>query len=375
MTIVTLSGRRFIELTDDHWDEVEGRLALGARHREATANLVRRAVHAAMVPTTYQTRTTGLVTLPGAFVGAVFGGVSPLEAGRFQIVVLGSTLQRSASSRTAITRVDSAACRVERAPRAHASPTLLASLQTGGSTVLTQHGRTVTVPIGHFVVYRTDTAYRLDHPGRTATSIHQVRQEEVPLTRAQLDAVVARPVRVDGRVARAWCRVVAGADTQDADLAGTERVANELLFALLSDVATGAGVQQSWSVLHAAMLASVQDFLDDPRLGVPFLAKRHGVSERRVHSTFAHLGTSPARVIRARRTERAVALLRGTSSSVPDVAILSGFGDVSTLRRARHEGVGTTPTALRREVRDATGRLVRRSGHHHDEPRPRGRGS
>lgn len=96
MTIVTLSGRRFIELTDDHWDEVEGWLALGARHREATANLVGRAVHTAMVPTTYQTRTTGLVTRPGAFVGAVFGEVSPLEAGRFQIVVLGSVIGRGA---------------------------------------------------------------------------------------------------------------------------------------------------------------------------------------------------------------------------------------------------------------------------------------
>jgi putative ABC transport system permease protein len=35
-----------------------------------------------------QTRTTGLVTLPGAFVGALFGGASPLQAARFQLVVL-----------------------------------------------------------------------------------------------------------------------------------------------------------------------------------------------------------------------------------------------------------------------------------------------
>lgn len=92
MTIATLSGRRFIELVDDRWEDVEGWLALGARPRAATRELVRRAIHAAMVPTTDQTRTTGLVTLPGAFVGAVFGGVSPLEAGRFQIVVLAAII-------------------------------------------------------------------------------------------------------------------------------------------------------------------------------------------------------------------------------------------------------------------------------------------
>ena len=32
--------------------------------------------------------TVGLVTLPGAFVGALFGGASPLQAARFQLVVL-----------------------------------------------------------------------------------------------------------------------------------------------------------------------------------------------------------------------------------------------------------------------------------------------
>ncbi len=88
MTIATISGRRFRELLVDQWDTVEGWLALGAPPRRATEALVRRAVSAALVPTVDQTKTTGLVTLPGAFVGAVFGGLSPLEAGRFQIVVL-----------------------------------------------------------------------------------------------------------------------------------------------------------------------------------------------------------------------------------------------------------------------------------------------
>lgn len=36
----------------------------------------------------FESRTTGLVTLPGAFVGALFGGASPLAAARFQLVVL-----------------------------------------------------------------------------------------------------------------------------------------------------------------------------------------------------------------------------------------------------------------------------------------------
>jgi len=103
MTSATLSGRRFVESVDDRWDDVEGWLALGATPRQSTADLVRRAVHAAMVPSTDQTRTTGLVTLPGAFVGAIFGGVSPIEAGRFQIVVLAAIIAAGAIVATTLT--------------------------------------------------------------------------------------------------------------------------------------------------------------------------------------------------------------------------------------------------------------------------------
>ena len=75
---------------------MEGWLALGATPRQSTAALAKQAIYSALIPTTDQTRTTGLVTLPGAFVGAIFGGVSPLEAGRFQIVVLAAIMAAGA---------------------------------------------------------------------------------------------------------------------------------------------------------------------------------------------------------------------------------------------------------------------------------------
>jgi putative ABC transport system permease protein len=92
MSIATLAGRRFAQSVTDQWEQVEGWLALGARPRESTKALARGAVYSALIPSTDQTKTTGLVTLPGAFVGAIFGGVSPLDAGRFQIVVLASIM-------------------------------------------------------------------------------------------------------------------------------------------------------------------------------------------------------------------------------------------------------------------------------------------
>jgi putative ABC transport system permease protein len=43
--------------------------------------------------------------LPGAFVGAIFGGASPLEAGRFQLIVLASVLAAGAISATVLVRL------------------------------------------------------------------------------------------------------------------------------------------------------------------------------------------------------------------------------------------------------------------------------
>ncbi|WP_246081515.1 ABC transporter permease [Nocardioides litoris] len=88
MSAATLSGRTFLRSVRRRRDEVEGWLALGATPAVAHREIGREAVREALLPNLDQARSTGLVTLPGAFVGALFGGASPVEAARFQLVVL-----------------------------------------------------------------------------------------------------------------------------------------------------------------------------------------------------------------------------------------------------------------------------------------------
>lgn len=92
MTMAILVQRVLHASIDDRWGEVEAWLALGATPRQSIATFARSAVRTAMLPAIDQTRTTGIVVLPGAFVGAVFAGLSPIEAGRFQLIVLASIL-------------------------------------------------------------------------------------------------------------------------------------------------------------------------------------------------------------------------------------------------------------------------------------------
>ena len=67
---------------------MEAALALGLLRRDAVLLVARPAAATALVPPLDQTRTVGLVTLPGAFVGVLLGGGSPLEAGAAQLLVL-----------------------------------------------------------------------------------------------------------------------------------------------------------------------------------------------------------------------------------------------------------------------------------------------
>jgi putative ABC transport system permease protein len=88
MSAATLSGRNFLRGSRARAAEIEGWLALGATPAEAHDEIGREAVRESLIPNLDQTKSTGLVTLPGAFVGALFGGASPAQAAQFQLVVL-----------------------------------------------------------------------------------------------------------------------------------------------------------------------------------------------------------------------------------------------------------------------------------------------
>jgi putative ABC transport system permease protein len=88
MSGATLSGRNFLRSARARAPEVEAWLSLGATPSRAHEAVGQEAVRESLLPTLDQTKSTGLVTLPGAFVGALFGGASPAQAAQFQLVVL-----------------------------------------------------------------------------------------------------------------------------------------------------------------------------------------------------------------------------------------------------------------------------------------------
>lgn len=88
MSAATLTGRKFMAASRAGRAQIEGWLALGARPAQAFAEVSRSSIKEMLIPAIDQTKNTGLVTLPGAFVGAIMGGASPTVAAHFQLVVL-----------------------------------------------------------------------------------------------------------------------------------------------------------------------------------------------------------------------------------------------------------------------------------------------
>lgn len=69
-------------------DEIETLLALGASSKQALQRLMSRSVKYSMIPTIDSLKTVGLVQLPGMMTGMIIAGASPVEAVRYQLLIL-----------------------------------------------------------------------------------------------------------------------------------------------------------------------------------------------------------------------------------------------------------------------------------------------
>lgn len=88
LTGVSLGIERMIQELTAGRSQVEMTLALGGTRWEAAQLAARQAVRAGMIPTLNQMSVVGLVSLPGMMTGQVLAGESPLQAVRYQIVIM-----------------------------------------------------------------------------------------------------------------------------------------------------------------------------------------------------------------------------------------------------------------------------------------------
>jgi putative ABC transport system permease protein len=67
---------------------IEGRLALGESWVNATATMRREASRSGLMPTINAMAAAGVVSLPGMMTGQILAGVPPVEAVKYQILIM-----------------------------------------------------------------------------------------------------------------------------------------------------------------------------------------------------------------------------------------------------------------------------------------------
>jgi putative ABC transport system permease protein len=68
--------------------EVEAMLCLGADYKEASKDMFRNAMRAGMIPSINSMMGVGIVFIPGMMTGQILAGANPLQAVRYQIIVM-----------------------------------------------------------------------------------------------------------------------------------------------------------------------------------------------------------------------------------------------------------------------------------------------
>jgi putative ABC transport system permease protein len=88
MNGAAIAGERLSSTIQASRLEIETHLSLGASPQEAILQYRRAAIKAGLIPTINQMMVVGVVTLPGIITGQLLGGVSPLNAAAYQILIM-----------------------------------------------------------------------------------------------------------------------------------------------------------------------------------------------------------------------------------------------------------------------------------------------
>ena len=105
MNAITIALERTFADFRDGRDRIELALSLGATYQEATADMLRQAIKAGMIPSINALMTVGLVSLPGMMTGQILAGSNPVIAIEYQIVVMLMLVASTAIGSTTVVHV------------------------------------------------------------------------------------------------------------------------------------------------------------------------------------------------------------------------------------------------------------------------------
>jgi len=88
MTGVAVALDRLVQGTWDKRSEIEQRLLLGEDRASAIGDIAKQSTRSGLIPIINSMAAAGIVSLPGMMTGQILAGSSPLDAVRYQILIM-----------------------------------------------------------------------------------------------------------------------------------------------------------------------------------------------------------------------------------------------------------------------------------------------
>jgi putative ABC transport system permease protein len=88
MTGIALALDRLTSSASEQRDVIEARLMLGYSHREAIADIRQQVFRTGLIPIINAMAAAGIVSLPGMMTGQILAGAPPVEAVKYQILIM-----------------------------------------------------------------------------------------------------------------------------------------------------------------------------------------------------------------------------------------------------------------------------------------------
>jgi AraC-like DNA-binding protein len=258
----------------------------------------------------------------------------------------------------AVSRIWSAGSSVQHSRRhvalAQGEPCYLLHLQIGGTSVNEQAGRSIVMRPGDLTIVDSSRPYSLVFGAHTRFVVCRVAAARLNQFIGGAEDLVSTLIDGSLPATRLLRQMLVGISRECQRTSSMEWAAQSdtvvlsMLTLAARSIAAETCIPPDSHHLLPRAIGIIDDRVCDPDLGIGMLASELGVSERYVQRVFGAQGTTPTEFIMRRRIGKAVELLKATDLRITDVAMETGFGDLTNFGRSFRRIMGSTPSQFRR---------------------------
>ncbi|HSV59351.1 MAG TPA: helix-turn-helix domain-containing protein [Variovorax sp.] len=227
-----------------------------------------------------------------------------------------------------------------------------------GSAAVAQRGREASVRSGAWTIYDTTGEYAVANPERTDHLIVMVPKAQLASPGLPLEQLMARRVGGAGGISRVALEAMRNTYQELPNMSeAAARGAGELIVQLvrlsLMELAGQETALTQREALKDRIRAYVASHLRDPELSIDSIATALHCSKRHLHNAFADEDDTLNAYILRQRLAACMRALQDPAHAhrpITDIALSSGFGNLSHFSRVFRQQTGGSPSEFRRRV-------------------------